>query len=171
MPMALRPYLTSFVNICWAAGLFLGSGIVRATLNIEGNLSWRLPYMIQWVWPVPLFIACLFAPESPWYLVRVGKIDEARRAVAKTCTPGLVTQDEIDATVSLMQHTTMLELQESKQQSLTNCFKGTNLRRTEIVSTQYSLILTRRSASSGSSRTCAASSSRRTRPSSCKRSG
>lgn len=27
-------------------------------------VGWRLPYMLQWIWPVPLFIAALAGPES-----------------------------------------------------------------------------------------------------------
>jgi MFS family permease len=63
-PMAIRGHLTSFVNICWASGLFIAACVVRGTISIENEWGWRLPYMLQWVWPVPLFLVCLFAPES-----------------------------------------------------------------------------------------------------------
>jgi hypothetical protein len=62
--MAIRGHLTSFVNICWASGLFIAACVVRGTISIENEWGWRLPYMLQWVWPVPLFLVCLFAPES-----------------------------------------------------------------------------------------------------------
>ena len=35
------------------------------------------------VWPVPLFILVTLAPESPWYLVRKGKLEEAERSVQR----------------------------------------------------------------------------------------
>lgn len=38
-PNILRPYLAAYVNICWGMGIFLSSGVVRATLNVEGDLS------------------------------------------------------------------------------------------------------------------------------------
>lgn len=38
-PTILRPYLAAFVNICWGMGIFLSSGVVRATLNLPGDLS------------------------------------------------------------------------------------------------------------------------------------
>jgi MFS family permease len=63
-PMAIRGHLTSFVNICWASGLFIAACVVRGTISIQNEWGWRLPYMLQWVWPVPLFLVCLFAPES-----------------------------------------------------------------------------------------------------------
>lgn len=90
--------------------------------------------MLQWIWPVPLFICCLFAPESPWYLTREGKTEEAKRALRKTARNGYYTEDELDAQVALMQHTHALERQENANSSIMNCFRGTNLRRTEIVS-------------------------------------
>ena len=63
-PMAIRGHLTSFVNICWASGLFIAACVVRGTISIQNEWGWKLPYMLQWVWPVPLFLVCLFAPES-----------------------------------------------------------------------------------------------------------
>jgi SP family general alpha glucoside:H+ symporter-like MFS transporter len=132
-PMAVRAHLTSFVNICWACGLFIGSGVVRATLGIDGFMSYRLPYMLQWVWPVPLFLCALFAPESPWFLVRKGRFDDARRALRKTARKGYFSEGELDAQVALMRHTLEMEKSETNSQSLLNCFRGSNLRRTEIV--------------------------------------
>jgi MFS family permease len=57
-------YLTAWVSMCWGIGGFLASIILRATLTIEGNWAWRTAYMLQWVWPVPLFIVGWYAPES-----------------------------------------------------------------------------------------------------------
>lgn len=131
--MACRAYLTSFVNICWATGLFIGSGVLRGTLTIPSDWSWRLPYTLQWAWVIPLFTVGVFAPESPWYLVRVGKIDAAKRSIQRTCRKGTYQDHELDAQIALMQHTYELEAQEKSTQSVFNCFKGTNLRRVEIV--------------------------------------
>lgn len=50
--------------MAWGMGGFLSSGMARAALNISGDWSWRMPYCLQWVWPVPLFILAWFAPES-----------------------------------------------------------------------------------------------------------
>lgn len=50
--------------MCWGVGGFLASIILRATLTIEGNWAWRSAYMMQWIWPVPLFLVAYFAPES-----------------------------------------------------------------------------------------------------------
>jgi SP family general alpha glucoside:H+ symporter-like MFS transporter len=65
----LQGYLTAWVSMCWGIGGFLASVILRATLTIEGNWAWRLAYMLQWVWPVPLFLVGWFAPESKSHLL------------------------------------------------------------------------------------------------------
>jgi hypothetical protein len=36
----------------------------RKDLSKLISAGWRLPYMVQWVWPVPLFLFALFGPES-----------------------------------------------------------------------------------------------------------
>lgn len=62
--LTIISYLTSFVNMCWGFGLFLAAGVVRASITVDSQWGWRLPYMLQWIWPVPLFFAALAGPES-----------------------------------------------------------------------------------------------------------
>jgi SP family general alpha glucoside:H+ symporter-like MFS transporter len=78
-PRHILAYSRSLVNCCWGIGLTIGAAVVRASLTIEGSwgeaiyfyadvvadsTGWRMPYVIQWVWPIPLFTLVLFAPES-----------------------------------------------------------------------------------------------------------
>lgn len=55
-PMALRPILTTFVNLCWVIGQFIAAGVLRGILSREGQWAWRIPYALQWMWPVPIII-------------------------------------------------------------------------------------------------------------------
>ena len=65
-PVNLRGYLTTYVNLCWVIGTLLGQGVLRAFLSDgTGELAYRIPFAIQWVWPIPIAIGVLFAPESP----------------------------------------------------------------------------------------------------------
>ena len=66
MPVALRPYLTTYVNLCWVIGQLLASGILKAFVTNPTQWAYRIPYAIQWIWPLPIFIVVLLAPESPW---------------------------------------------------------------------------------------------------------
>lgn len=65
-PLALRGYLTNYVNLCWAIGQLLSAAILKGLLNRTDQWGYRIPFAIQWIWPVPLLIACYFCPESPW---------------------------------------------------------------------------------------------------------
>src|SRR4051794_37969388 len=80
-PAALRGYLTSWVSMCWGAGTFLATGVLRGSLDLKGDAGWRVPYGLQWAWIPPLFLAAYLSPESPWYLVRKGRIDDAEKAL------------------------------------------------------------------------------------------
>ena len=133
-PVILRSYLTSYINMCWVFGQFISSGVIRGMLGRTDVWSYRIPFAIQWIWPVPLFCAVLFAPESPWYLVRKGRIDEAKKSLERLTSKE--EKENLGHTLAMMVHTTELELavaRKNAESSYFDCFKGTDLRRTEIV--------------------------------------
>ncbi|QYT01985.1 MFS domain-containing protein [Trichoderma simmonsii] len=132
VPTVLRPYVTAYVCMCWGAGILLSSGVVRAVAGLSGNIAWRLPFALQWVWPIPLFIGAYLAPESPWNAVRRDKVEEARKALKRLRTTSPESDFEIEATLAYIQHTTAIEKAETASASFIECFQGTNLRRTEI---------------------------------------
>ena len=123
--------------MCWVFGQFISTGVTRALLPLPITDKWayKIPFAVQWAWPVPLFLAILFAPESPWFLIRKGRIDEAKKNLKRLTSKQEL--DNIDSTLAMMIHTTELEaaIANSNKQSTTywDCFKGTDLRRTEIV--------------------------------------
>jgi len=45
-PLALRGYLTSFVNMCWGFGLFLAAGVVRASIEVDSQWGKSLLLLI-----------------------------------------------------------------------------------------------------------------------------
>lgn len=121
--------------MCWGAGILLSSGVVRAMVSVEGNLGWRLPFAIQWVWPLPLMLGAYLAPESPWNSVRRGKIDEARNALSRLRQGQENKEYEVEKSLAFIRYTTELEKAETEGATFMECFRGTNLRRTEIVRT------------------------------------
>jgi SP family general alpha glucoside:H+ symporter-like MFS transporter len=88
--------------------------------------------MLQWVWPVPLFFVGMFAPESPWYLIRVGKIEEAEVSLRRLAADNFYTEQTMRETIAMMKHTNEKEKEDAKQGSFLECFRGVNLRRTEL---------------------------------------
>ena len=153
VPTVLRPYVTAFVCMCWGGGQLLSSGVIRAITGVEGNMAWRIPFMLQWVWPVPLFIAGYFCPESPWNAVRRGQIDVARTSLARLRGESEDKEEQVEAALAYIRHTTALEEAESEGASFLECFQGTNLRRTEIVRHTPWILLPLNSANTSSFRT------------------
>ena len=132
-PAALRGYLTAWVSMCWGSGSFLAAGILYGSLQLPGDAAWRVPYGLQWVWIPPLLIVGYFAPESPWYLIRRGKIDEAEKNLRRLARKDHYTDEMMADTLALMKHTNEMERVEAANSSYRDCFRGSNMRRTLIV--------------------------------------
>ncbi|KAF7965992.1 hypothetical protein HWV62_32702 [Athelia sp. TMB] len=140
-PIQLRGYLTAYVNLCWGVGILLSSGVVTATLPIASNWSWRLPFVIQWVWIVPLMTIVYFAPTSPWWLVRQGRLAEAEASVKRLTNPELFSDQDAKNQVAMMVHTTEIEREAAAGTSYIDCFRKTDRRRTEIVMMVFAMQL------------------------------
>ncbi|KAH7125589.1 maltose permease MAL61 [Dendryphion nanum] len=132
-PVALRGYLTTYVNFCWGLGQVIGIGVIKSMLPRQDEWSYRIPYALQWMWPLPLFIGVWLAPESPWWLVRKGRVEDAKRSLLRLTSLDRETDFDADETIAMMVHTTALEEKITTGASYIDCFRGTDLRRTEIV--------------------------------------
>ena len=76
----------AFVN---AEGIFLGLGIVIALLLdfgfffvTDNTVSWRLPFAIQIVFLLTVIAFIFTLPESPRWLVKKGRLEEASEVIA-----------------------------------------------------------------------------------------
>lgn len=132
-PVALRGYLTTYVNFCWGLGQVIGIGVIKSMLGRNDQWAYRIPYALQWMWPVPLLLGVLCAPESPWWLVRKGRTEDAKKSLLRLTSLDRETNFDADETIAMMVHTTALEEKITKGASYLDCFRGTDLRRTEIV--------------------------------------
>jgi SP family general alpha glucoside:H+ symporter-like MFS transporter len=61
------------------------------------------------MWPGPLIIGIYFAPESPWWLVRKGRLDDTKKSLLRLTSLDKETDFDADETVAMMVHTTALE--------------------------------------------------------------
>lgn len=132
-PLAIRHWLTSFVNLCWFIGGFISAGVLRGLLDHTDIWGYRIPFALQWIWPVPILVGTFLAPESPWYYVKKGQKDRARRSLMRLARKDGQTQRDIDRQLALLVYTNEMEKTHSAGVSYLDCFKGTELRRTEIV--------------------------------------
>lgn len=140
LPMNMRVFLTSVVNLCWLLGQVTALGVLRAFIHWHSPWSYRVPFGLQWIWVVLVFAAALFAPESPWWLIQHGRKAEAEKALQRLSRRdvGINLMD----TVAIMEHTNAAEKRFQSKRDVSNqtfgdtsyfeCFRGRNLRRTEI---------------------------------------
>jgi SP family general alpha glucoside:H+ symporter-like MFS transporter len=85
------------------------------------------------MWPPLLLVGAYFAPESPWWLVRHGKIEEAKTSLRRLTTRSEDSFD-VDRAISYIKHTNELEKGVSSGTHYWDCFRRDDLRRTHISS-------------------------------------
>jgi SP family general alpha glucoside:H+ symporter-like MFS transporter len=108
-PTKLRCYLTNYINLCWIIGQLIGSGVLRGMTSLDNQWSYKIPFAVQWAWPLPIFVAVCLAPESPWWLVRHGRIEEAKKSLNALASNG--DWFNADDTVAMMIHTNEVEIE------------------------------------------------------------
>lgn len=128
-PLRLRDILTAYVNLCWSTGQLIATGVLAGYASNNTQWAYRIPFGLQWIWPVLILTFAIWAPESPYWLVRHGKIEQAEAALRR-----LTRSDKVDIqqSLALIQRTNEREREHQTQTSYLDCFRGTNLRRTEI---------------------------------------
>ena len=85
-----------------------------------------------------MFILVTLAPESPWWLVRHGHIDRAKNVINRLAARGAVDSDN---TVAMMKRTIDIEAESRAGSSYLGCFRGANLRRTEIACVAWAVTI------------------------------
>ncbi|KAG7759410.1 hypothetical protein KL911_000547 [Ogataea haglerorum] len=130
-PTVLRGYLTMYVNFTFTIGHFIKAGVLCGFSKNTTEWSYRIPFALQWVWPIPLALVTYFAPESPWWLIRRGRPEEAKQTLLKLRNED--ESEEVENEVAMMIHSDLRNQNDERNYSYKDCFRGTNLRRTEIV--------------------------------------
>jgi SP family general alpha glucoside:H+ symporter-like MFS transporter len=149
-PIQLRAPCTQMLQMFWAIGAIIVGAVTyvyndipddsayrylifRLTTKCVANEKCRVPIAIQWIFPTPLAILIFCAPESPWWLVRKGRLEEAEKAVGRL---GRVSTLNVSEAVAMMRRTIDLETS-VKSPNFLELFKGTDLYRTMIVCGVY----------------------------------
>ena len=128
--VALRGYLTTYINMMWGVGQLLATAVLRALLSRKDEWSYRTPFSLQLIWPVPLIIGIAFVPESPWWLVQEDRYNEASKSLRRLA---LAPSDaELDNAIAMLRHSDDIEKELVDGTSYLDCFNGINLRKSEI---------------------------------------
>lgn len=78
-----REASTFAYNVCWYLGAIIASWTSYGTRHINDNYQWKIPSYVQGLLPF-LQLCCVFIiPESPRYLVKKGKIEQADKILKK----------------------------------------------------------------------------------------
>ena len=129
-PMALRGHLTSYVNLCFIVGQLLANGVTTATHRMESHWAYSIPFAIQWFWVVILLPGLYFIPESPWWLVRNDRLDDAENMLQQLGFGNKTSTSS--GMLAFIVETDRLEKKMGPGSTYIDCFKPVNRRRTEI---------------------------------------
>jgi MFS transporter, SP family, general alpha glucoside:H+ symporter len=127
-PVALRGIMNAGINLAYVIGQFIASGVGKGVSNNMTQWAYRIPFAIQWVWIPILGISLWFAPESPYWLVRQGRRDEALISLRRLVRSS--SKVDVEATLSMIEATTIHEAEVEKSTTFAECFRGTNRIRT-----------------------------------------
>lgn len=78
-----RAIATAFFNCGWYVGGLIAAWSTYGTRNYDSDWSWRIPSLLQMVVPVAAVFGFWLSPESPRWLVSVGRQEEARSILTK----------------------------------------------------------------------------------------
>ena len=131
LPPKLRGSVMAFFPVFTLLGQLIGAIVVFTSLDYPGKRPYTTPMIAQWPFSIVPFIVAVILPESPTYLLRKKKFDQAFKAQQRLDTVKTDTQKNIDNIMFALQQ----EEQQAKHDRATyqECFRGTNSRRTLIV--------------------------------------
>lgn len=131
-PVKMRSTIAAAINLSWVAGQFLSTGVVTATEARTDEWAYRIPLAVQWVFPVFLIPLVALMPESPWWLLRQGEEEKTRKTLQR-----LLDDEQVDLDVYMEYMSQTIHEEENNPGTFIDCFKGVDLRRTEICAVSY----------------------------------
>ncbi|EXJ86564.1 MFS transporter, SP family, sugar:H+ symporter [Capronia epimyces CBS 606.96] len=84
-PRHIRGALISTYQLFITLGIFFASCVNFGTYEHQrdNSGSWRIPMGVGFVWPIILGVGILFFPDTPRYLYRKGRVEEAKQVMYK----------------------------------------------------------------------------------------
>lgn len=83
-----RQVVTTFYNSCWYLGAIVAAWVSFGTRNLSNQWSWRVPSIVQGLFPLIQTFCIYFVPESPRWLISKGRYDDARAILLRCHADG-----------------------------------------------------------------------------------
>ncbi|KAL2817126.1 general substrate transporter [Aspergillus granulosus] len=128
----LRTILLGLFPLLTSVGQIMSVSVVFSRIQDFSTMAVKIPFASQWAFSGLAMVSTFLIPESPSWLVSKGRIDAAEKSLKKLHGA----KSEVTPLVQVIQST----LEQERIGSLTmgavsysDCFKGSDLRRTRIV--------------------------------------
>jgi sugar porter (SP) family MFS transporter len=82
-PKWIRGALVCVYQLAITVGLLVASIVSNFTSAIDGPACFRIPVALQFVWAGILFLGLVILPETPRYLIKRGRHEEAAQALSR----------------------------------------------------------------------------------------
>ena len=116
------------VNLCFVTGQLLGNAVTKGTSEMKNHWAYSIPFVLQWFWCLVILPGIIFIPESPWWLVRQKRLEDAEKVLRRLASKKV----NVAATLAEIVETDRLEQELEAGSTYRDVFRGVNWRRTEI---------------------------------------
>lgn len=82
-PKWIRGAVVGAYQLAITIGLLLAAIVDNATKHRNDTGSYRIPIAVQFAWAIILFVGCIFLPETPRYMVKKGRPEDAAKSLSK----------------------------------------------------------------------------------------
>ncbi|KAF6834720.1 maltose permease, partial [Colletotrichum plurivorum] len=132
-PTRLRGPLLATYNFCGTIGQLIAISLVFSRFAIFDDSSFRTPFAAQWAFSGAAVLIGLVIPESPAYLVRKGRVEDAAASWRRLHSG--ITADAEFATLeaSVVRESAVARQEMDQSATVLQCFRGTDARRTRII--------------------------------------
>ena len=126
-----RGMLFGFYNVALGTGNLTSAAVCLGSSNISNNWAWKTPILCQIPLSIVYCLGSMYFPESPRWLITMGKEEKARRSFARLYQKDPYSPD-ITAQVREVQNYVDFEKAISSTTSWTEIFHRSYIRRTFI---------------------------------------